>query len=103
MKGSRRSRAVGPRSTGGGRPPGPTPPGAKLRAPAGRPPPRDAAGPPTRGRSRRTMKRLAWLTDVHLNFVPRDRIDALCRDIAAAGADAVLLGGDIAEAPDVVE
>jgi len=41
------------------------------------------------------------LTDIHLNFVPESRLDALCRAIREAGADAVLLGGDIGEAPDV--
>src|SRR3954454_15564402 len=50
-----------------------------------------------------SMDRLAWLTDIHLNFVPESRLDALCRAIREAGADAVLLGGDIAEAPDVAE
>ena len=48
-----------------------------------------------------SMDRLAWLTDIHLNFVPESRLDALCRAIRDAGADAVLLGGDIGEAPDV--
>src|SRR4051794_30540182 len=47
--------------------------------------------------------RLAWVTDIHLNFVPESRLDALCRAIREAGADAVLLGGDIGEAPDVAE
>ena len=49
------------------------------------------------------MKRLAWLTDVHLNFVTPRHVDALCRAVLDAGADAVLLGGDIGEAPDVLE
>src|SRR4051794_7244891 len=47
--------------------------------------------------------RLAWLTDIHLNFVPDSRLDTLCRAIREAGAEAVLLGGDIGEAPDVEE
>jgi predicted phosphohydrolase len=50
-----------------------------------------------------SMDRLAWLTDIHLNFVPESRLDTLCRAIREAGADAVLLGGDIGEAPDVAE
>jgi 3',5'-cyclic-AMP phosphodiesterase len=49
------------------------------------------------------MKRLAWLTDVHLNFVTPRHVDDLCRAVRDLGADAVLLGGDIAEAPDVRE
>ncbi len=48
------------------------------------------------------MRRLAWLTDVHLNFVTPGHVDALCRAVRDAGADAVLLGGDIGEAPDLV-
>lgn len=47
--------------------------------------------------------RLAWLTDVHLNFVTPRHVDALCRGVLDAGADAVLLGGDVGEAPDLVE
>ena len=47
--------------------------------------------------------RLAWLTDLHLNFVTPGHVDRLCRAVREAGADAVLLGGDIAEAPDVEE
>jgi predicted phosphohydrolase len=47
--------------------------------------------------------RLAWLTDIHLNFARDSRLDALCRAIREAGAEAVLLGGDIGEAPDVAE
>src|SRR4051794_10465655 len=49
------------------------------------------------------MYRLAWMTDIHLNFVPDSRLDTLCRAVREAGADAVLLGGDIGEAPDVAE
>ena len=47
--------------------------------------------------------RLAWLTDLHLNFVTPGHVDRLCRAVREAGADAVLLGGDIGEAPDVEE
>ena len=49
------------------------------------------------------MKRLGWLTDLHLSFVTPGHVDRLCRAVREAGADAVLLGGDTAEAPDVVE
>jgi predicted phosphohydrolase len=49
------------------------------------------------------MKRVAWLTDLHLNFVTPGDIDRLCGAVREAGADAVLLGGDIGEAHDVVE
>jgi 3',5'-cyclic AMP phosphodiesterase CpdA len=46
------------------------------------------------------MKRLAWLTDIHLNFVTdEDCIESLVQEIKAAGSDAILIGGDIGEAP----
>jgi 3',5'-cyclic-AMP phosphodiesterase len=44
---------------------------------------------------------LAWLTDLHLNFVDLDRVDALCRRVRDEGVDAVLISGDVGEAPDV--
>jgi Icc protein len=45
------------------------------------------------------MKRLAWLTDLHLDFVDSDaEVAAFCQHVAASGADAVLIGGDIATA-----
>src|SRR4051794_13094790 len=50
-----------------------------------------------------TVTRLAWLTDIHLNFVGPGNVDALCRSVLDAGAGAVLLTGDVAEAPDLVE
>ena len=49
------------------------------------------------------MRRLAWLTDIHLNFAEPGAFDGLSRAILQSGADAVLLGGDIGEAPDVEE
>jgi len=45
--------------------------------------------------------RFAWLTDIHLNFCP-DRIQKLLDRIDATEPDAVLIGGDIGEAPDVI-
>jgi len=46
--------------------------------------------------------RLGWLTDVHLNFVPpAGRADLYAR-LRAAALDALLIGGDIAEAPSVL-
>jgi len=49
------------------------------------------------------MKRVAWLTDIHLNFL--DYVDRrqFVQSIADASPDAVLIGGDIGESPDVVE
>jgi len=48
------------------------------------------------------MMRLAWLTDLHLNFVDLSEVDRLCLRIRDEEAGAVLISGDIAEAPDVV-
>jgi 3',5'-cyclic AMP phosphodiesterase CpdA len=45
--------------------------------------------------------KLAWATDVHLNFLSDEAVDAFACSVAAAGPDAVLLTGDIAEAPTV--
>jgi 3',5'-cyclic AMP phosphodiesterase CpdA len=45
--------------------------------------------------------RLAWITDPHLNFVSPTTVDALCDEIEASGADALLLSGDIAESHDI--
>jgi predicted MPP superfamily phosphohydrolase len=49
------------------------------------------------------MKRLAWLTDIHLNFVPPAEQERLWDEVLAARPDAVLLSGDVAEARDVAE
>ncbi len=49
------------------------------------------------------MTKLAWLTDVHLNFVEPGDVLALWAKVAASGADAVLLGGDISESIDVAD
>lgn len=45
--------------------------------------------------------RLAWLTDIHLNLLPRHRMDGFASAIRAAQPDAVVLSGDIGEAPSV--
>ncbi len=42
--------------------------------------------------------RLAWLTDIHLNFVTATEVSSLSQRINESDADAVLVGGDIAEA-----
>ena len=43
--------------------------------------------------------RLAWATDVHLDFLSPAQIDAFADRIAALGPHAVLLSGDISTAP----
>lgn len=44
------------------------------------------------------MKRIAWLTDIHLNFLSPKRVKAFCRGIVEHNPEAVLIGGDIADA-----
>lgn len=44
--------------------------------------------------------KLAWLTDIHLNFLPDE--EAFCASVAATDADAFVITGDIGEAPNVV-
>jgi len=47
------------------------------------------------------MKRVAWLTDIHLNFLAPERVERFLNEIAALKPDAVLIGGDVAESPDL--
>lgn len=47
------------------------------------------------------MKRLVWITDIHLNFLSPAGVDAFCDRVANAQPEAVLVGGDIGEATDV--
>lgn len=46
--------------------------------------------------------RLAWLTDLHLNFLGSDEAQAFCAELAEADADAFLITGDVGEAHDVI-
>jgi Icc protein len=48
------------------------------------------------------MKRLVWVTDIHLNFISMAGVEAFSRRIVDARPDAVLVGGDIGEASDVI-
>lgn len=48
-----------------------------------------------------SRRRLAWATDVHLNFLSSSELAAFFRVLAATDADAILLTGDIAEAPSL--
>jgi Icc protein len=45
---------------------------------------------------------LAWLTDIHLNFLEPPEVERFLEQVRAAGADAILLTGDISDARDVV-
>jgi 3',5'-cyclic AMP phosphodiesterase CpdA len=47
--------------------------------------------------------KVAWATDVHFDAADRPRVRRFCREIKGAGAEALLLGGDIALAPDLEE
>jgi 3',5'-cyclic-AMP phosphodiesterase len=51
------------------------------------------------------MPRLAWLTDIHLNFLKKEpsQLTRFFASVRATRADAVLIGGDIGEAHDVVD
>ena len=46
--------------------------------------------------------RLAWATDIHLNFLGAAQVAAFGAEVAALGADAFVVSGDIAEAPSLV-
>jgi predicted phosphohydrolase len=47
------------------------------------------------------MFRLAWLTDLHLNFLPYARVDEFLSQVESLEPDAVLITGDISEARDL--
>ncbi|MEX2186899.1 MAG: metallophosphoesterase [Pirellulales bacterium] len=49
------------------------------------------------------MTRVAWLTDIHLNFVARGEIGRFLAQVENEKLDWVLIGGDIGEAHDVTE
>jgi Icc protein len=48
------------------------------------------------------MKRIAWLTDVHLNFLDDQGRRRFAESVAGRSPDAVVISGDIAESPNVV-
>jgi len=48
------------------------------------------------------MKRVAWLTDIHLNFLSRPALEAFLKRVRDQRLDAVLVTGDIGEAGSVV-
>ncbi|WP_019218395.1 metallophosphoesterase family protein [Legionella tunisiensis] len=47
--------------------------------------------------------KLAWLTDIHLNFLEVESRQKYYEDILATGCDGVLISGDIAEAPSLID
>ena len=48
------------------------------------------------------MKRLAWLTDIHLNFLSPEGVATFIRGLTLLECDGFLVSGDIGEADDVV-
>lgn len=46
--------------------------------------------------------KLLWITDPHLNFVHEEAIKSFCRKIKEKEPNAVVITGDIAEAPSIV-
>jgi hypothetical protein len=48
------------------------------------------------------MARLAWATDIHLNFLDDEERRAFLAQLASGDFEALLLSGDIAESPGVV-
>jgi Icc protein len=49
------------------------------------------------------MPSVAWLTDIHLNFLPAAGTAAFLDCVADSGADSVMISGDIAESHDLVK
>ena len=49
------------------------------------------------------MKRIAWLTDIHLNFLLAEQVREFLLSVARLRADAVLVSGDIAEAYNICD
>jgi 3',5'-cyclic AMP phosphodiesterase CpdA len=47
------------------------------------------------------MKRIVWLTDIHLNFLLTGQVSRFLHSVVEARPDALLVGGDIAESHNV--
>lgn len=48
------------------------------------------------------MKKIAWLTDLHLDFASPESLMKLMVEVKEASPDAVLIGGDTAEFPTIL-
>src|SRR5271157_3154922 len=55
----------------------------------------------TKDHGGRHVRTLAWVTDLHLDFLEPRQVDAFLSSLARLEVDALLIGGDISEAPDV--
>jgi predicted MPP superfamily phosphohydrolase len=47
------------------------------------------------------MKNLAWVTDIHLNFLSKDQVRGFCQELLTSAPEALLITGDISEAPHI--
>lgn len=47
------------------------------------------------------MKRIAWLTDIHLNFLSAAQVVGFCQRVSRRKPHVLLVGGDIAESPSL--
>jgi predicted phosphohydrolase len=62
-------------------------------------PPENRSNLPVLPAASSTVRRLAWATDIHLNFLSARGVDVFCEALAREEPDAVVITGDIAEAP----
>jgi len=51
---------------------------------------------------KKNSMKLAWLTDIHLNFLDVEAREKFYETVIASRADSVLISGDIAEAPSLI-
>ncbi|NOY60966.1 MAG: phosphoesterase [Calditrichaeota bacterium] len=49
------------------------------------------------------MQKIAWLSDIHLNFLTRQELEQFTQKLSGFDADSFLIGGDIGEGPSVSE
>jgi Icc protein len=49
------------------------------------------------------MKRIVWLTDIHLNFLLVQQVDSFLESVVQLQPDVVLVGGDIAESHNLCQ
>ncbi len=47
------------------------------------------------------MKRIAWMTDIHLNFLGTQQIESFLNELAKTHVNALIISGDIGEAPSL--
>ncbi len=45
-----------------------------------------------------SITKLAWLTDIHLNFLDKQKRKLFYNEVLSKNCDTILIGGDIAEA-----